>query len=219
MSSKINPHVLRYMEMVENGEINACSRQHKLVAHVRRCFKTEDIYTDGELLDKCLGLVKYFPYERLFEWEEFLFALHKCTFRKSDNRPRWPDLLMLVGRGAGKDGYIAYDSFASVSPYYGIEKYNIDICANNEDQAMQPLLDVLEVLENPAHRAKMKKHYYWNKEEARGLKSGGKIKGRTNNAKGKDGLRSGQVTYNEVHQYLNWDKKNIRRIAQQVQAH
>ncbi len=209
MRSEINPHVLYYMEMVEGGEIRACKEQHQLVAYVRGCFETEDIYTDAKLLEKCLSLVRYFPYERLFEWEVFVFALHKCTFRKADGRPRWPDLFLFVGRGAGKDGYIAFDSFVSVSPYYGIAQYDIDICANTEGQAMQPLRDVLGVLDNPKNRAKLIKHFYWNKEEARGLKSGGTIKGRTNNAKGKDGLRSGQVTYNEVHQYLNWDNVNV----------
>ena len=107
---KINPHILRYMEMVEKGEIRACEEQHDLMVHVRKCFDTEDIYTDDEQLEKYLELSKYFPYEKIFEWEEFVLALHCCTYRTKDKMPRWPDLFMLVGRGAGKDGYIAYSN-------------------------------------------------------------------------------------------------------------
>ena len=38
-------------------------------------FAQEDIYVDREQLGHYLGLVKYFPYGRLFPWEEFLLTL------------------------------------------------------------------------------------------------------------------------------------------------
>ena len=203
-SSKINPHILRYMEMVENGEINSCVEQHDLMVHVRKCFDTEDIYTNDEQLEKYLGLSKYFPYEKIFEWEEFVLALHCCTYRTKDNMPRWTDLFMLVGRGAGKDGYIALESFCVSSEHNGIKNYDVDICANNEDQAMRPLKDVIVALEQPRQIAKMRKHFYWNKEEVVNLKTKSIIKGRTNSPKGKDGLRSGIVIFNEIHQYQDY---------------
>src|SRR5665648_45183 len=136
MSSKINPHILRYIEMIECFEIKACEEQHMLAQYVRGCFDKEQIYTNDEQLQKYLSLSKYFPYEKIFEWEEFVFALHCCTYRKVDDMPRWPDLFMLVGRGAGKDGYIAFESFCLSSEHNGIKNYNADICANNEDQSM-----------------------------------------------------------------------------------
>ena len=83
-NSNINPHILRYMEMVENGEINSCIEQHDLIIHVRKCFDTEDIYTNDEQLEKYLSLSKYFPYEKIFEWEIFVLALHCCTYRTKD---------------------------------------------------------------------------------------------------------------------------------------
>ena len=208
-NSKINPHILRYMEMVENGEINSCKEQHDLMAHVRRCFVTEDIYIDDEQLEKYLGLSKYFPYEKIFEWEEFVLALHCCTYRTKDDMPRWPDLFMLVGRGAGKDGYIAYEGTCLSSEHNGIKKYDVDICANNEDQAMRPLRDVIEALEQPHQISKMRKHFYWNKEEVICLKTKSIIKGRTNSPKGKDGLRSGIVYFNEIHQYPDYLNINV----------
>lgn len=195
--------------MVEQGEIEACEEQHLLVAHVRRCFETEDIYTDDEQLEKYLSLVKYFPYERLFEWEAFCLALHDCTYRAKDDMPRWPDLFALMGRGGGKDGFIAYETLCLISEYNGIRSYDADICANNEDQAMRPLKDIIEVMETPGQTKKLKKHFYWNKEEVVSLKTKSVIKGRTNSPKGKDGLRSGIVIFNEIHGYQDYQNINV----------
>ena len=42
-----------YLVIVETG--TACEDQKLLAAYVRRCFETEDIYTDEEQLEKYLG--------------------------------------------------------------------------------------------------------------------------------------------------------------------
>jgi len=202
----MNCNVERYLEIVENGI--ACEDQKLLAAYVRKCFATEDIYTDDKQLENYLGLTKYFPYEKLFEWESFCIALHLCTFWRDTNRPRWPDLFLLIGRGAGKDGYIALESLCLTSPYSGLPQYDIDICATAEDVAMRPVNDLLGVLEDTRYRKKLKKHFYWTKEKIVGLKWRGTIKGRTNNPKSKDGMRSGMVVFNELHQYENY--KNIK---------
>lgn len=195
--------------MVENGEIEACKEQKQLVAYVRKCFETEEIYTDDAQLEHYLGLSKYFSFDQVFEWEEFCIALHLCTYRRADNRPRWPDLFLLIGRGAGKDGYIALESFALVSPYCGIAEYDVDICANAEEQAMRPVNDIQAVLENPDFSAKLRNHFAWTKEKVTGKKSRGIIRGRTNNPKSKDGMRSGIVIFNEIHQYQNYDNIKV----------
>ncbi|HBV87031.1 MAG TPA: terminase, partial [Desulfosporosinus sp.] len=208
MTSKINQHILQYIEAVENGTIEACEEQHLLVAHVRACFNSEDIYTDDEQLENYLSLTKYFPYDQLFDWEEFVFTLHCCTY-KANGLPRWPDLFLLIGRGAGKDGYIAFEGFALSSQYNGIKKYDVDICANSELQARAPFDDIYGVLEDPEHTKKLKRHFYWNKEEIENLKTKSKIKYRTNNPKGKDGLRSGIVVFNEIHQYEDYANINV----------
>ncbi len=200
----MNCNILRWIQMVENGEVPTCKEQHQLVAYVRHCFDTEDIYTDDEQLDKYLGLSKYFPYERVFEWENFCIALHLCTFKKSNKRPRWPHLLLLIGRGAGKDGFIALESFDLISPYNPIRLYDVDICAYAEEQAMRPLNDVLTVLDDTKNYKKLKKHFKWTKEYAKGIKTQGVIKGRTNNPKSKEGMRSGLIVFNEIHLYENY---------------
>lgn len=208
LKCNINPHIQRYIDLVESGEIEACAEQHKLVAHVRQRFEEENINVDEAQLEKYLSYLKYFPYERLFEWEEFLLALHCCTYR-SDGLPRWPDLFALMGRGAGKDGYVAFQSFCLTSKANGIQQYDIDICANNESQAMAPFEDIYNVLEHPNHRGTLKKFFYWNRECITNLQTKSRVKYRTNSPRGKDGLRSGAVIFNEIHQYEDYENINV----------
>lgn len=208
MNCEIPKEVMRYCELVESDMPRACKEQHALVKHIRRCFENEDIYVNTEQLRRYLGLVRYFSFDRLFPWEEFVLALWDCTY-KSDGMPRWKTLLCMVGRGAGKDGFIAFDSACSISPYNPVAHYNVDICANNEEQAVTPVKDLAEVLETPKFESKLRKHYYHTKELVQGRKNKGIVKGRTNNPKGRDGMRSGKVIFNEVHQFENYDNIKV----------
>lgn len=208
MPCEIPKEVLGYLESVEQDCPRACREQHALAAYVRRVFDQEDVHVDREQLGHYLGLVKYFPYDRLFPWEEFLLTLWDCTY-KADGAPRWKTVLCMVGRGAGKDGFIAFDSACSISPYNPVAHYNVDICANNEEQAVTPVKDLAEVLETPKWESKLRKHYYHTKELIQGRKNKGVMKGRTNNPKGRDGMRSGKVVFNEVHAFENYDNIKV----------
>ena len=208
MPCEIPKEVLGYLESVEQDIPRACREQHALAAYVRRAFFQEDIHVDLEQLRHYLGLVKYFPYDRLFPWEEFLLTLWDCTY-KADGTPRWKTVFCMVGRGAGKDGFIAFDSACSISPYNPVSHYNVDICANNEEQAVTPVKDLAEVLETPKWESKLRKHYYHTKELIQGRKNKGVMKGRTNNPKGRDGMRSGKVVFNEGHAFENYDNIKV----------
>ena len=180
-----------------------------LVRHVRRCFETEDIYVDDDLAEKYLGMAKYFPFENVFPWQKFVITLHDCTFWRDTGMPRWPELFCMIGRGAGKDGTIALESACMVSPFCGIPKYDVDICANNEEQALRPVLDIVDAFENSQAVNKLKKHFAWKKESVQGRKTRGTVRGRTNNPGGKDGMRSGMVVFNEIHQYKDYQNINV----------
>ena len=203
----MNKHIQEWMDIVEKGTYATCKEQKALVKRVRWCFEHEAIYVDEEQLEKYLGLAKYFPFDEVFPWQKFVIALHDCTYWKDTGMPRWPDLFCMIGRGAGKDGTIALESTCLMSPYNGIQEYDVDICANNEDQAMRPVQDVINAFEEPAVIKKLKKFFYWTKEVVKCIKTKSVMRGRTNSPKGKDGLRSGIVVFNEIHQYE--DYKNI----------
>lgn len=204
---KLNHHIAAYIEQVESGEIQACEEQKLLVKMVKRAFETEDIYTDDEQLENYLGLAKYFPFGGLYPWEKFLTGLILCTYCRKDGMPRWPDLFALSGRGTGKDGFIAFLAMCAVSEYNGIKHYDVDICANNKEQAVRPVQDLIEALETPKYVRKLKRFFHWTLERVKSRTTCGVVKGHTNNPAGRDGLRSGFVIFNEIHEYK--DYKNI----------
>ena len=207
MSSEIPGCVLSYIEQVESGSPRACPDQEALAAYLRRIFGAEDLIIETERLEKYLSLARYFPYE-LFPWEKALTALFLCTYR-APGVPRWPTLFSLVGRGAGKDGFLAFLAFCLVSPYNPVGRYDVDICAMDETQSMRPVRDIIETLEDARHEAKLKKHYYHTKELVQGRKNRGIVKGWTNNSKNRDGMRSGCIVFNEVHAYPNYANVSV----------
>lgn len=200
------PEIQSYIDLVESGKVRTCKDQKALIKHIKWCFAHEKIHVDVEQLKNYMGLQKYTPF-KLFEWQNFVVALHLCTYWDDTGMPRWPDLFCMIGRGGGKDGTIAFESFCVTSPYNPIPKYNVDICGNNEEQGMRPVYDLTEWLDNPSYTKKLKRFFRWTKEIITGIANKSVIKGRTNNPAGKDGLRSGMVVFNEIHQYQNY--KNI----------
>ena len=208
MSCKLPREVEEYLQIVECGEHRACKEQTALAEYVRRCFAAEPLLVDEKKMQRYFGIAKYFSFKELFPWEKFLIALWDCVY-KIDGTPRWKTLFCMVGRGAGKDALIAVDALASISPYNAVPHYDVDICANNEEQAKRPALDVVEALESPANEVKLNKFFYHTKEIIQGRKNKGCIKGRTNNPKGRDGMRSGKTIFNEVHAYQNYDNIKV----------
>ena len=201
------PEIERYLDIVEKEEFRTCEQQKKLAAYVRRVFETETLTVDTERVRKYLSYQVYFPFA-LFPWEVFVFVLFTCVFKANGN-PRWSDVFVLLGRGAGKNGFLAFICFCLITETNGIPYYDIDICANSEDQAKTSFDDIYNVLENPKWRDKLIKHFRWNKTEIVCRKTLSRIKYRTNNPKGKDGLRSAMVAFDEPHAYENWDNINV----------
>ena len=208
MSYSLPFFVVNYFQLMDEEPQRFCKDQWAMRENViEPAFESGDIYVDEEQARNYFGLSKYFDFERLFEWEELVLGLHLCTFWKDTGMPRWPDLFCLIGRGAGKDGVISLESLALISPYNPIREYDVDICANNEDQATRPVKDLVAALDRDP--VKLKKFFYWTQETIKGRKRHSFIKGHTNNAKGKDGLRSGVVIFNEYHAYENYANVNV----------
>lgn len=208
-SSDLPVEVTEWVEIVRNEVYRTSEDQKHLVDHILSCFDNEDIYIDTEQLGHYMDVCsKYVPFG-LFPWQKFVIALHDCTYWANSGLPRWPDLFCVIGRGAGKDGTIAVEALILTSPYNGIREYDVDICANNEEQAVRPVQDLTGFFEQPSIEKKVKKFYHWTKERITSLKTRSIIKGRTNSPKGKDGLRSGIVVFNEIHQYPNYDNINV----------
>lgn len=188
-----------YIDYVRSGERPMCVWQLQLVNLVERAFLTEDIRLDENQASRYLGLQKHFPY-RLLLWEEFCFLLHNCVYR-ADGQLRWPRMAIVVGRGAGKNGYLAFEDFALLTPVNGIRNYDIDIFATSEAQARVTFDDIWDILEG--NKDYFSRYFTWTKEEIKNNATNSRLTYNTSSAKTKDGARPGKVDFDELHAYEN----------------
>lgn len=207
LTYKYHPYIDDYMRMVEENEIESCNEQKQLMKFVRWKLEQPGVIIDHEAInDSVLKPAPYFPFE-LFPWQKFCNAFIYGV-RDKDGRLLFNRFLIQIGRGAGKNGYISYNSFYMMSGHHGIPGYDIDIVATAEQQAKTSFEDVYNVLDDPVRRDFMKKIFYWSKQliQHKGTKS--KLEFNTSNARTKDGKRSGAIIFDEVHEYD--DYSNIK---------
>lgn len=199
LTAIMNSNIQDYIDLVRSGTIPVCQEQLQLCDLVEKVFRNEYLFIDEPQLEKYLSYQKYFPFD-LLKWEKFLFALHNCVY-KSDGRLRWPDPIVIVGRGTGKNGYEGFEDFCLLTPTHGVMHYDIDIFATSEDQAKVSFDDVWNVLE--ANKKLMIHNFTWNKEVIISKKTLSKFTYNTSSYKTKDGFRPGKVTHDEEHAYEN----------------
>lgn len=192
--------IQNYIDYVRSEGAVVCKEQRLLCDYVEKVLAEEDVYVDEQQLRRYMGLQKYFPY-RLLEWEEFCFALHNCVY-KSDGELRFPVLVIIVGRGAGKNGYLAFEDFALTTPVNGVKYYHIDMFATSEQQAQTTFKDIYNMLEENADY--FKNYYKWNLECITNIKTGSEIRYHTRAPGTKDGGRPGKVDFDEYHAYENY---------------
>ena len=191
------PEISTWLRNVETGHVPACVDMVALCAHVRRAFATERLWVDRERLAKYMAYQEYFPFD-LSADEKFLVALFLCTFREG-GFPRWPDLLLYVGRGYGKTGFGAFLAFCMISPANGIARYDVDICATTQDQARIGYDDLYRILDGDSEL--FGQGFTWNKVELVNDATQSRVKFWSGNSNSKDGMQSGCVWFDEVHAY------------------
>lgn len=206
-SYKQCPELAEYAGIVERGEVETCAEQRQLLAYVARTLAEEELYFDPGQVEKYMSYQRYFPFD-LYPWEKYVFVLHNCVF-DADYMPRWPDLLLYMGRGAGKNGYLSFEDFCLLTETNGIPDYDIDIAANSEDQAKTSFDEVYNVVSNPDNYKVMRHNFKWTLTAITNRKTGSTLRYRTSNAKTKDGGRQGKVDFDEVHAYENWAAMNV----------
>ena len=199
------PEITEYLRIIETRKVAVCDEQTKFAAYVRKTFADEPLRIDKNLVKTYMGYQRYFPFD-LFPWEKCLLVLWLCVYRK-DGLPRWPELFGLLGRGAGKNGFMAFCAFCMLSKANGIPKYHVDVCANTEEQAKTTFFDLWDIMEADQDRFKL--GYRWNRTEITNLSTDSTLKYRTDNPSSKDGLRSGAVIFDEIHQYADWENLDV----------
>ncbi|MEB4814736.1 terminase TerL endonuclease subunit [Bacillus thuringiensis] len=203
-----HPYIDDYMRMVEQGEIQACKEQKQLMEFLRWKLEQPGVVIDAEAIENSVRVPeKYFPFE-LFTWQRFCNAFIYGV-KYENGSLMFNRFFMLLGRGAGKNGYIAYNCFHMMTGHHGIRNYDIDIVATSEKQAKTSFEDVYNVLDHPTFAKKMKKVFYKSKMLIQHRKTKSKLEFNTSNARTKDGKRSGVVIFDEIHEYENYDSVKV----------
>lgn len=203
------PNIDEWIYLIEGNHIEHCREQDLLIRNiVRPVLERKDVYVDAERIAKGLSLQKYFPFD-LLPWERFQFAMIAGVFLRTPGEPDdifFHTIWDLLGRGAGKNGFIDFLAFYFISPLHGVPGYNVDLIANGEDQAMTSIKDVYNLLEHPVDpkftRA-LKSNYRWTYTEITGKAMQAVFRLNTTSTKNKDSKRTGCIIYDEKHQYLD----------------
>ncbi|WP_372588303.1 terminase TerL endonuclease subunit [Bacillus cereus] len=211
---KYHPYINEYMELVESGKIRSCKEQKQLMKLVRKTLDDPNVYIDVKAIEDSVNVpAPYFPFE-LFTWQKFVNA---CVFGvryKDTNRLVWNQILILMGRGGGKNGFAGYQNFYMESKPFGINNYNIEWVATSEKQAKTTFEDIKNVLEDPKHEKKLRKAFYKpTKVLIQNKSTKSKIQYHTSNARTKDGLRPGAVCFDEIHEYEDYASIKVFRSA------
>ena len=209
-SKFLNP----YMKMILGNEIEHCKEQEDMINNnVIPVLEREDVFVDEDRIEKGLSLQKYFTY-KLMPWEIFLFALIVGVRFKESDDIFYTDIRIIVGRGAGKNGFISFLCFYFLSPLHAIQHYDVEILANAEKQAMVSFDDVYEVVTDNHDKAKnqraLKANYYATKEKIVGKITKSVLRFNTSSKRGKDSKRSGCIIFDEKHEYT--DTENINTL-------
>lgn len=192
-----NRYVNEYIRQYREGEILFNKERRMLVDYLENhILNREDLYFDNEMIDKFVMFTEkwFFPLET---FQKFIAAF-VFLFYKETGRNFYRKLLIMMGRGAGKNGLITAISAFLETELHGIPKYNVSIVANSEDQAKTSFDELYDAIEN---NPVLEKAFYKTKVKIRNNSTKSEMRYRTSNASTKDGLRDGCVIYDEIHQY------------------
>lgn len=217
-----HPAISEWMYLVESGKFPTSQEQKQLMVKVRKDLEHSDVIIKHDKIEKCIERSeRYFftinPYQRFFY--AFAFGVYiKREPLKNDERKFLPghedengysllydEYLFLAGRGTGKNGTLSAMAFNLVDVNH-VKNYDIDIVATSEDQAMTSFDEVYELIDDSK---KLQKHWKHTKKVITHNKTKSKIKYKTSNAKTKDGLRSGTIVFDEIHEFLSEELINV----------
>ena len=172
---------------------------------VKPLLKRKDVLFDEDTYRKCLAFCEknYYP---LFPFQKFIYAF---VFMYNDDRPIFPKIFMMMGRGNGKDGLMVPLANFLQTPLYGVKNYHIELVANSEQQIKDTFAVAYDEMSLPKWRGKFKV----TKEEIKNISTGSVLRYNTSNSSTKDGKRPGCIFFNELHAYVNYDTINVFESA------
>lgn len=208
-----NKYVDEYIQQWRDGKIIFNQERIDLIYHLEnRVLTRDDVYFDDEQIENCINFIEkwYFPTQPFQRFIiPFIFLIDK-----ENDEAFFTEFIILMGRGAGKNGFISAISDFLTTPLHGVKDYHISIVANSEDQAKTSFDEVYNVLvESKRNKTGKtpKAPYLVSKTEIKNRSTGSIIRYNTSNTKTKDGGREGCVIFDEIHYFEGPGMVNVKR--------
>ena len=113
-----------WIYLITGTHIEHCKEQELAIDNnIIPVLERPDVYIDADRIAKGLSLQKYFPY-RLLPWEKYQFAIIAGVFLRQpgmEDDIYFHEIRDILGRGAGKNGFIDFLAFYFISPYHGVK--------------------------------------------------------------------------------------------------
>lgn len=210
------PNIDEWIYLIKGNHIEHCKEQELAIDNnIIPVLERRDVYVDADRIAKGLSLQKYFPY-RLLPWEKYQFAIIAGVFLRQpgmEDDIYFHEIRDILGRGAGKNGFIDFLAFYFISPYHGVKGYNVDLIANGEEQAATSIVDVGDIIRypvDPKYEKALNANFKAYGEKVVGKKMNAVFRLNTSSTKNKDSKRTGCVIYDEKHQYV--DTRNMNTL-------
>ena len=205
-SYKYHKYINDWMKLVEQNQVHSSSELKKLMPIIRDTLDDPNVFFDIRQVEQYVELTEkyYFP---LMPDQKFYASLILGLFYKDTEQLVFPSIFIMAGRGWGKNGFISTLADFMQTEHHGVQKYNVDIVATSEEQAMTSFLEVYDKIEDLG-KEKAKALYDYNKTQITYRKTNSTLKYRTSLARTKDGGRPGCVIFDEIHAYE--DYQNIK---------
>lgn len=196
-----------YIKFVEDNPEETDDEIKLLIKNIiKPTLSRDDVFFDEEIFYKAIKYCEKWYY-KLFPYQKFTYALFFMYDKNNPDIVIFPDILILMARGNGKDGMIMPLANFLQTHYYGVKNYHIDIVATSEEQALNSFNVVYNMLED--NKNIMKKYFYWNKTEVINKITHSILRYNTANAKTKDGKQTGMIIFNELHAYEDYKQLNV----------
>lgn len=205
MAFRLHPAIADYLKEMEQG--HQCQEIRAAAAYVRKKLAASYVRIDDQKIDRAIELIeKYFGFT-LLPWERFVIGVIHA-YDERDDTVIFDEILLMMGRGNGKNGFVSALTWYLTSKAHGIEGYCVDIVANSEDQAKTSFNDVYDLIDSD-RSGKLKKQYDVTKKEIVNTATHSYIRYNTANASTKDGKRTACIIFDEIHEYEDWSMFDV----------
>lgn len=200
-------HVQKYIDEYEQGKILFNQERVDLVEYIYREIvprvEKNEVFFDEKMIENCIKFIEKWFF-KLENFQKFIISFVFLRYSES-NRNVYKKILIMMGRGGGKNGLVSGIIAFLLSPFHGIKNYNVSLVANSEDQAKTSFDEIYNTIET---NETLKEIFYNTKSEIKGIHTNSVMRFRTSNGNTKDGLRDGMVVFDEIHQYES--NKDVR---------